>query len=29
VAEARQFLADRPYLPRAEANRTVATHRRW
>jgi hypothetical protein len=29
VAEARAFLADRPYTPAAEAQRTLATHRRW
>ncbi len=28
VAEARRFLADRPYLPAAEAGRTLAVHRR-
>jgi len=27
VAEARAFLADRPYVPRAEAERTLRTHR--
>jgi hypothetical protein len=27
IAEAREFLATRPYLPRDEANRTVRTHR--
>ena len=27
VAEARAFLAERPYLPRDEANRTLRTHR--
>jgi GT2 family glycosyltransferase len=27
-AEARAFLADRPYLPRDQANRTLAVHRR-
>jgi hypothetical protein len=29
VAEARTFLADRPYVPAYEAQRTLATHRRW
>ena len=29
VAEARQFLAEHRYVPAAEANRTVATHRSW
>ena len=29
IAEARVFLADRPYLPAADAGRTLATHRRW
>ena len=29
IAEAREFLAGRPYLPRAEANRTLASHRTW
>jgi GT2 family glycosyltransferase len=29
VAEAREFLAEHRYLPAAEANRTVATHRSW
>jgi hypothetical protein len=29
LAEARGFLADRPYTRAAEAQRTVATHRRW
>ncbi len=29
IAEARGFLADRPYLPAADAARTLATHRRW
>jgi GT2 family glycosyltransferase len=29
VAEARAFLAERPYLSAAEAERTLATHRRW
>ncbi len=28
-AEARAFLADRPYLPAREAQQTLATHRRW
>jgi hypothetical protein len=28
VREAREFLASRPYLPRDEADRTLATHRR-
>lgn len=28
IAEARAFLADRPYLPRDQAQRTLATHRR-
>ena len=27
VAEARAFLADRPYVPRHEADRTLRTHR--
>jgi hypothetical protein len=29
VAEARAFLADRPYVPAGEAERTLTTHRRW
>ncbi len=29
VAEARAFLAERPYLSAAEAQRTLVTHRRW
>ncbi|HWD64100.1 MAG TPA: hypothetical protein VG405_02925 [Solirubrobacteraceae bacterium] len=29
VAEARTFLADRPYVGRSEAGRTLVTHRRW
>jgi hypothetical protein len=29
VAEAREFLADRPYVPRREAERTLAIHRTW
>jgi GT2 family glycosyltransferase len=29
VAEAREFLADRPYVPRREAERTLAIHRSW
>ena len=29
VAEAREFLAERPYLPAGEANRTLAVHRTW
>ena len=29
VAEAREFLAERRYVPAAQANRTVATHRSW
>jgi hypothetical protein len=29
IAEARQFLADRPYLKASESQRTLATHRRW
>jgi hypothetical protein len=29
VAEARGFLADRPYTTATEAQRTVVTHRRW
>jgi GT2 family glycosyltransferase len=29
VAEARAFLAERPYLPAHEAQRTLAVHRRW
>lgn len=29
IAEARAFLAQRPYLPAAEAQRTLAVHRRW
>jgi GT2 family glycosyltransferase len=28
IAEARAFLADRPYLPRSESQRTLAVHRR-
>ena len=29
VAEARSFLAERPYLSAREAGRTLTTHRRW
>jgi glycosyltransferase involved in cell wall biosynthesis len=29
TAEARAFLRERPYLPAAEAQQTLATHRRW
>ncbi len=29
LAEARAFLAERPYLPAREIQRTLATHRRW
>jgi hypothetical protein len=29
VDEGRQFLADRPYTPAAQANRTLVTHRSW
>ena len=29
LAEARAFLAERTYLPAAEAQRTLVTHRRW
>jgi hypothetical protein len=29
LAEARVFLAERPYTPAAEAGRTVAVHRSW
>jgi hypothetical protein len=29
VAEAREFLAGHRYVPAAQANRTVATHRSW
>jgi hypothetical protein len=29
IAEARDFLAGRPYLDSLEARRTLATHRRW
>ncbi len=29
IAEARTFLSDRPYVPAAEARRTLTTHRRW
>ena len=29
VAEARRFLADRPYVKAAEAQRTLVTHRSW
>jgi hypothetical protein len=29
VAEARRFLADRPYTPAGEAQRTLVGHRRW
>ncbi len=29
IAEARAFLAERPYLPAHEAQRTLAVHRRW
>ena len=29
VEEARAFLADHPYLPREESQRTLAVHDRW
>jgi hypothetical protein len=29
IAEAREFLAARPYLPREESQRTLAVHARW
>jgi hypothetical protein len=29
VTEAHTFLAGRPYLSASEADRTLATHRRW
>ena len=29
LAEAREFLADRPYLKASEAQQTLVTHRRW
>ncbi len=29
VSEAREFLADRPYLKASESQRTLTTHRRW
>jgi GT2 family glycosyltransferase len=29
IAEARDFLAERPYLPANELQRTLTTHRRW
>ncbi|HEX3692149.1 MAG TPA: glycosyltransferase [Solirubrobacteraceae bacterium] len=29
LAEARAFLSEHPYLPATEAQRTLATHRRW
>ncbi len=29
IAEARAFLAERPYLSAGEAARTLTTHRRW
>ena len=29
LSEAHAFLADRPYTPAAEAQRTVVAHRRW
>jgi hypothetical protein len=29
IAEARRFLADKPYVPAAEAQRTLAVHRTW
>lgn len=29
IAEARAFLAERPYLPAREAQRTLVVHRRW
>jgi hypothetical protein len=29
IAEARAFLAERPYLSASEAHRTLLTHRRW
>jgi hypothetical protein len=29
IAESRRFLAERPYTPAPQANRTLVTHRRW
>jgi hypothetical protein len=29
IAEAREFLAQRPYVSAAESQRTLTTHRRW
>jgi hypothetical protein len=29
IAEGRRFLADRPYVTASQAQRTIATHRRW
>ena len=29
IDEGREFLADRPYTPAAQANRTLVTHRSW
>jgi GT2 family glycosyltransferase len=29
IAEARRFLADRSYVPASDAQRTLATHRKW
>jgi glycosyltransferase involved in cell wall biosynthesis len=29
IDEGRQFLTDRPYTPKDQANRTLVTHRRW
>jgi hypothetical protein len=29
LGEARAFLRERPYLPAAEAQQTLVTHRRW
>jgi hypothetical protein len=29
IAEAREFLASRPYVSAAELGRTLTTHRRW
>ena len=29
IAEARAFLARRPYTPAAQAQRTLTTHRNW
>ena len=29
IAEAREFLADRPYVPAADSHRTLAAHKSW